>query len=96
MNKTWENIIKYSLTAVCATIIVALILLITSPLLYLVGWCTGWFAMITIGDTLVHGINIILGTSFSKEILPAIGGVLAWVGYFFKSGKTISTREKDK
>ncbi len=93
MNKTLENIIKYVLTTITVTIMIALVLLVVSPVIYFLGWCTGWFAMVTIGDILVGGINTIFGTSFAKDILPTLGGVLTWIGCFFKSSKVTSNRD---
>lgn len=92
MNKTLEDIIKYVGATAIAAIIIALILLVASPIVYFVGWCTGWFAMVTIGDILVKGINTIFGVTLSKSIIPTLGGILAWVGAFFKSGKVTSNK----
>lgn len=77
---------KLKLIEILATgcVLVVLIVLLV-PLFYFMGWLSGWIAMVTIGDTLVNGLNNVFGSSFTKEMLPQLGGVLSWVGGFFKS-----------
>lgn len=54
-------------------------------LTYWCGYLDGWIAMKTIGDPLIDSINSIFGTSFLAADLPKIGGVLGWIGGFFKA-----------
>lgn len=84
MSETWTNIAKGIGAAVVSVILIALVLLILSPIIYFLGWCIGWFAMVTIGDMLIKGINLVFGTAFAKDILPVLGGVLCWIGSFFR------------
>jgi hypothetical protein len=65
--------------------LVLLFLLVYSPLVFGLGYLSGWLAKVTIGGPLIHGINAIFGTAFTKDILPIMGGALAWIGSFFKS-----------
>lgn len=65
------------------------------PLLtYWFGYFDGWLAMRTVGDPLISSINAVFGTSFSVTALPKIGGVLGWIGGFFKTA-TIFKRKGD-
>ena len=94
MSNTWTNIAKGIGAAVVSVILIALVLLILSPIIYFLGWCIGWFAMVTIGDMLIKGINLVFGTAFAKDILPVLGGVLCWIGSFFRGASTASKNNK--
>lgn len=65
-------------------------LIIEMPLIYFFGWLAGWFTKVFIGDAVCSGLNMIFNTSFTPDLLPKMGGALAWIGSFFKS-KNFST-----
>lgn len=52
-------------------------------------WCAyfgGWIASLTIGVELSNTLNDVFGVSyFTPEQIPAIAGLLGWVGGFFKA-----------
>jgi len=65
-------------------IITVIVFIFIEPGLYFgLGYLSGWIAKITIGIFLTNGINTI-GIPITKEQLPLISGVLAWIGSFFK------------
>lgn len=68
------------------------ILFIEIPLIYFFGWLAGWLTKLFVGDAICTGLNMIFNTSFTPDLLPRIGGVLAWIGSFFKS-KSFSTKK---
>lgn len=79
------NFKEKSILSELATLIITIVILIfIEPALYFgLGYFSGWIAKITIGTFLVNGINTI-GIPITKEQLPLISGVIAWIGSFFK------------
>ena len=65
-------------------------------LLFWVGYFSGWLAKLIIGTKLAAALNIAFHTTwFTAEMLPTIGGALAWIGSFFKgTTKTVETKRK--
>lgn len=83
---------ELSLGGAIGMLIFLIVFLIFFPaLLFWVGYFSGWLAKITIGTKLAAALNMTFHTSwFTAEMLPMIGGALAWVGSFFKgSSKTV-------
>lgn len=78
-------------------IVLAAIFIVFYPfLLFWVGYFSGWIAKLVIGTKLAAALNIVFHTTwFTAEMLPMIGGALAWVGSFFKgTTKTVETKRK--
>lgn len=64
-------------------------------LLFWLGYFSGWIAKLIIGAKLAAALNMTFHTTwFTVEMLPMIGGALAWIGSFFKGA--IKTAEKSK
>lgn len=73
-----------------AALIAATIALVISPLLvYVSGWCFGWFANLFFGDWLAPAINGLFGTSLSASAIPQCAGILAMIGHLFKGGSDV-------
>ena len=67
----------------------AAVIIILEPLLiFWLGYFSGWLTKIMVGTQVCSALNTTFGTSFTPDILPWIGGALAWVGNFFKSVHT--------
>ena len=85
-----------------AALIAATIALVISPLLvYVSGWCFGWFANLFFGDWLAPAINGLFGTSLSASAIPQCAGILAMIGHLFKGGSDVdlslnSSSDEDK
>lgn len=75
-------------------IVLAIIFVVFYPfLLFWFGYFSGWLAKLVIGAKLAAALNIVFHTTwFTAEMLPMIGGALAWIGSFFKG--TTKTVEK--
>lgn len=64
--------------------------IIIGPLItFWLGYFGGWLAKIIIGAKLCEALTY-LGLTVTPEMLPWIGGALAWIGGFFKSVNTNS------
>lgn len=77
------------------SIIVAIIIfLIVEPfLLFWFGYFDGWLAKILIGNVFTNAINTIFHINFfTKDMLPMLGGVLGFVGSFFKNTSNLSNK----
>lgn len=73
-----------------AALIAAAIALVISPLLvYVSGWCFGWFANLFFGNWLAPAINNLFGTSLSASAIPQCAGILALIGHLFKGGSDV-------
>ena len=73
-----------------AALIAATIALVISPLLvYVSGWCFGWFANLFFGSWLAPTINGLFGTSLSASTIPQCAGILALIGHLFKGGSDV-------
>lgn len=77
-------------------IVLLIIFVVFYPfLLFWLGYFSGWIAKLIIGTKLAAALNMAFHTTwFTAEMLPMIGGALAWIGSFFKG--TIKTVEKSK
>ena len=76
---------------ICGIIAFLIVVIIIKPaLLFWLGYFSGWLAKLVIGTKLVTAINMVFGTTFTADMLPMIGGALAWIGGFFKSVRTAS------
>ena len=77
-------------------IILLIIWIVFYPfLVFWLGYFSGWIAKLIIGTKLAAALNMAFHTTwFTAEMLPMIGGALAWVGSFFKG--TTKTVEKSK
>ena len=84
----------WAIVGVIAFLIVVII--IQPALLFWLGYFSGWLAKLIIGTKLVTAINMIFGTAFTADMLPMIGGALAWIGSFFKSVRTASNNNNQK
>lgn len=63
-------------------------------LLFWLGYFDGWLAKLVIGDVLTRGLNTVFNTTyFTKDMLPIMGGVLAWIGSFFHNLSTGSNKK---
>lgn len=78
-------------------IVLAAIFIVFYPfLLFWVGYFSGWLAKLVIGTKLAAALNIAFHTTwFTAEMLPMIGGALAWVGSFFKGTRQVTTEKKN-
>lgn len=66
------------------TIISIILIIFIAPFLsFWLGYFCGWITKLTVGTPLTNGINTI-GIPITKEQLPLISGVIAWIGSFFK------------
>ena len=75
--------------------IIILYLIFYPFLLFCIGYFSGWIAKITFGAKLASALNIAFHTSwFTAEMLPMIGGALAWIGSFFKTNIPSKINEK--
>ena len=64
-------------------------------LLFWLGYFSGWIAKLVIGTKLAAALNMAFHTTwFTAEMLPMIGGALAWIGSFFKG--TANTIKESK
>lgn len=82
----------------CGTIIAGLLIiaiaLVISPLItFWLGYFSGWLAKIIIGAKLCEAFTYV-GLTVTPNMLPWIGGALAWIGGFFKNTST-SSKKKD-
>ena len=77
-------------------IVLSIVCVVFYPfLLFWVGYFSGWVAKLIIGAKLAAALNMAFHTTwFTAEMLPMIGGALAWIGSFFK--RTTKTVEKSK
>ena len=83
--------------AIIGLIVFLVVVIIIEPaLLFWLGYFSGWLAKLIIGTKLVTAINMIFGTAFTADMLPMIGGALAWIGSFFKSVRTASNNNNQK
>ena len=72
-----------------------LIILIVPFICFWGGYFGGWVAKIIIGDPLCRALNILFDTKyFVKDMLPWLGGALAWIGHYFRSTNTVSKKNK--
>lgn len=85
-----KNVSGWALVGIIAFLVVVII--IEPALLFWLGYFSGWLAKLVIGTKLVTAINMVFGTAFTAEMLPMIGGALAWIGSFFK-GVTQTVKE---
>ncbi len=70
----------------------ALFVLLT-PLGIFFGWVTGLIVQFFCGQFVADGLNLLFGTNrFTPDAIPLIGGALGFVGAFFKT--TTSTSSK--
>lgn len=78
-------------------IVLAIVFIVFYPfIVFWLGYFSGWLAKIIIGGKLAAAFNVAFHTSyFTAEMLPMIGGALAWVGSFFKgTTKTVEAKRK--
>ena len=87
-----KNDSGWILVGIIAFLVVVII--IEPALLFWLGYFSGWLAKLVIGTKLVTAINMVFGTAFTADMLPMIGGVLGWIGGFFKS--TIAAKGSNK
>lgn len=81
---------KTEISNAFAALIAATIALVISPLLvYVSGWCFGWFANLFFGNWLAPAINSLFGTSLSASAIPQCAGILALIGHLFKGGSDV-------
>ena len=81
--------------AIVGVIVFFVVMIIIEPaLLFWLGYFSGWLAKLVIGTKLVTAINMVFGTAFTADMLPIIGGVLGWIGGFFKTINTTSNNKK--
>lgn len=72
-------------TGCVMAIALLLIAIILGPLLtFWLGYFSGWIAKIIIGETLCEALTH-LKLKVTPDMLPWIGGALAWIGSFFHS-----------
>lgn len=77
-------------------ILAAAIVVIFSPVLaWVSGWIFGFFLKTFIGPTVIATVNTMFGTAFSVEALPAMCGVIALIGHFFKPTGFSTNKEKN-
>ena len=75
--------------------VVGLIVILT-PLSVFFGWITGHIIKWFCGDFVADGLNTLFGTArFTKDMLPLIGGVLGFIGSFFRATSTRGKRDND-
>jgi hypothetical protein len=81
---------KTEISNAFAALIVATVALVISPLLvYVSGWCFGWFANLFFGNWLAHAINGLFVTSLSASVITQCAGLLAMIGHPFKGGSDV-------
>lgn len=77
-------------------ILAAAIVVIFSPVLaWVSGWIFGFFLKVFIGSTVIATVNTMFGTAFSVEAIPAMCGVIALIGHFFKPTGFSVNKEKN-
>lgn len=65
-------------------------------LLFWLGYFNGWLAKLIVGDALIRGFNTLFNTTyFTKDMLPIIGGTLAWIGSFFHGIASTTSSSKN-
>lgn len=70
---------------IAIALITLFIIVITPLFVFWLGYFYGWLAKCLLGNILTNGLNTVFHTSyFTKDMLPIMGGVLAWIGSFFK------------
>lgn len=81
---------KTEISNAFAALVAATIALVISPLLvYVSGWCFGWFANLFFGNWLAPAINSLFGTSLTASAIPQYAGILALIGHLFKGGSDV-------
>ena len=88
-----KNVSGWAIVGIIAFLVVVII--IEPALLFWLGYFGGWLAKLVIGTKLVTAINMVFGTAFTADMLPMIGGALAWIGSFFKSIHTASNNNNN-
>ena len=79
------------LTVLEAIVMIFMAVLIFPFISFWLCYFGGWMASITIGNTLIDGLNTLFQTTwFTKDMIPLCAGTLGWIGSHFK---TISFRK---
>lgn len=86
---------KKSTKSVIGILVGVIIFIIILPFLcFWLGYFDGWLAKILIGNVLTNGLNTMFHVDyFNKDMLPLMGGTLAWIGSFFKSVSSAASRK---
>ena len=71
------------------------VIIIQHALLFWLAYFSGWLARLVSGTKWVTAINMVVGTAFTADILPMIGGALGWIGSFLKSVRIASSSIKN-
>ena len=67
-------------------IVLIILLTLLTPLCVFTGWITGLIIEFLCGGFVSDGLNLFFDTNrFTPDSLPIIGGVLGFIGAFFKS-----------
>ena len=64
--------------------LVAFIIFIAPWLSFWLAYFSGWIAKITIGKSLIAGLELI-GLTIPIDKIPLLAGTIGWIGGFFKS-----------
>jgi hypothetical protein len=90
-----ENIIKIVKRTILITFVSLVLLLVAPVITFWWGYFCGWLTKITIGAPLVAALNWLFHTQwFTVDMLPPLGGVLAWVGSYFRPTPKVNTNPR--
>lgn len=91
MKKNDSNLLLACLGAIA---LVAILLFFVPMLNFGLAYCGGWICKVTFGPTLCKALNTLFNvTFFSPDKLPLIAGALGWIGSYFKSYKSTSSKK---
>lgn len=71
--------------AIGAVAVIIAIMVLEPLVVFWLGYFSGWLTKIIVGERLVTAMNASLGTHLNPDLLPYLGGSLAWIGSFFKN-----------
>ena len=77
---------KFNKELIEIVIMIILLMFITPWLSFAIGWVVGWCSKLFIGNYIVY-VFALFGITITKNDIPLISGVLAWLGIFFKTVK---------
>lgn len=73
---------------------VIMLVLVIPFISFWISYFGGWITSIIIGDTLCNALNILFNTAyFTKDMIPMMAGALGWIGGFFKSHSSSSSKK---
>lgn len=66
--------------------------IVACALCFLGGWIAGWIAKLIVGNLICSGFALV-GLVITPDKLPLLGGLLGWVGAFFRSNSSVTSKK---